>query len=134
MKKNAMLACSVIAIIVAYVSFEKQTNANEPNSWLALNIEALSSDEVSDEIEGISDCPGLALYSDVGKIEGRAILRYHINDSIDQMVTQTYKRCYAKGIGKTRGNDMFIWDVNTESIKEGKCLGELYHKASLYDE
>lgn len=87
-----------------------------------------------DEIEGISECPGLALYSDIGKIDGRTTLRFHINDTTDQLVTQTYKRCYAKGIGKTRGNDMSVWDVYTESVSECKCLGNLYHKTSIYDE
>lgn len=136
MKKNQILvfACSLMAALPCVILCCRESLSEESRSLLDMNIEALSLADENSEIEGISDCPGPALYSDVGIIDGRATLRFHINDSTDQLVTQTYKKCYASGSGKTRGNDMAVWDVYTESTGEARCLGELYHKSSLYED
>lgn len=134
-KQITLLTCSVIAVTLASVYLtNKETNVNESDNLLALNIEALSFGDENGEIEGVSECSGPAIYSDVGKLDGEATLRFHINDSTDRIIVQTYKKCCAQGTGKTRGDNVSIWDVYTKSISEGKCLGELYHRSSLYED
>ncbi len=133
-KQITLLTCSAIAATLASVCLtNKETNINESDDLLALNIEALSSGDENGEIEGVSECPGPALYSDVGTQSGEATLRLHVNDSTDQIVVQAYKKCYAMGMGKTKGDDMAIIDISIKSTFESKCLGPKYHKTSIYD-
>ena len=58
-KQITLLTCSVIAVTLASVYLtNKETNVNESDNLLALNIEALSFGDENGEIEGVSECSG----------------------------------------------------------------------------
>lgn len=125
--------CAAFAFALVCVGMKIQmflkTNACNLTSQ---NVEALAGNEGGEE-EGISDCPGAAVFTDVGVMNGEATLRLHFSDSIDIVCVQSYKRCYASGMGKTKGNNEYIWDVTTKSETLSECLGWKYHKNSIYD-
>lgn len=134
-KKKLMLSCcAAFAFALVCVGMKIQmslkTNAHDLTTQ---NVEALAGNEGSEE-EGISDCPGEAIFADVGVMNGEATLRLHFCDSIDVVSVQSYKKCYASGMGKTKGNNDYIWDITTKSEKHSECLGWKYHKNSIYDE
>lgn len=131
-KTTTLLLCTVIGTTVgAFVINSHETN--NVNTLLMQNVEALAGYEGEQAMQGNSDCPGQAIYNDTGIMIGEATLRIHLHDSVDRVIVQSYKKCYALGHGKDSGNDNEYFDVMTKSSKESVCLGEQYHKYSLYD-
>lgn len=131
-KTITLLLCTVIGITVGVFVINSHETKNV-NTLLMQNVEALAGYEGEQAMQGNSDCPGSAEYNDTGVMTGEATLRIHLHDSVDRVIVQSYKKCYALGHGKDSGNDNEYFDVMTKSSKESDCLGEQYHKNSFYD-
>lgn len=134
MKKRNLLMLPGVSVVVVISLGIGRKNINSikcEKMLLQNNIEALTDQEIS---EGNSECSGEKIYSDVGVSSGEATLRIHFADSIDTVIVEKYKKCYAKGHGISEGNNNWIFDVQCVSQTLEPCLGEIYHKYSIEDE